>query len=79
MQQKMQNPTAKALAIRLRCPDYTTESQLTKRYFTLRSREPDRRPRRSNAKPPRASSDSVAGSGISAIRQANITQVPAKE
>ena len=73
----MQNPTAKALAIRLRCPDYTTESQLTKRYFTLRSRGPDRR--RRNAKPPRASSDSVAGSGISAIRQVKSLQVSAKE
>jgi hypothetical protein len=31
MQQKMQNPTAKALAIRLRCPDYTTQGQQRKR------------------------------------------------
>jgi hypothetical protein len=77
MQQKMQNPTAKALAIRLRCPDYTTESQLAKRYFTLRSRGPDRRRRK--AREPKARKASVAGSGISAIRQVKSLQVSAKE
>ena len=58
----MQNPTAKALAVRLRRLDYTTESQLTKRYFTLRSRGSDRL-LRSNAREPKTSSESVAGSG----------------
>jgi hypothetical protein len=77
MQEKTQNPTAKALAVRLRHPDYTTESQLAKRYFTLRSRGPDCR--RINAREPKARRAGMAGSGISAICQANITQVSAKE